>query len=264
MAAESYRVLSIAFSLTLFPLHTLEFTSNNIQLIMSLDFIQYPSGGEITDPMREDPCCPPPLQLTDAPSSELFDQEFDNDDEVSEFYRKFSSEQIDALFSSRDTNPAISTKISTPSAFTNSTDSSHEFGCSQYSFNVTSSESDYLNPSEFDSDAHGSVNSSLYGTQAFISPAEFTSRLPYTHLNPAETMDGTMCLNSDLADEYSAAMQQLESVTCVDPAALTQAVHVISDSEVQMAPVRKPFKCPLCSFCRSEPMCICKLAHSSG
>jgi hypothetical protein len=226
-----------------------------MQPTMSLDFIQYPSS-EITDPMRDDPCYPPPLQLTgtDAPSSELFDQEFDNDEEVSEFYRNLSSEQIGALFNSRDTNPAISTKISTLSAFTDSTDSTHEIASSQYSFNVTSSESDYLNPSEFET--HGSVNSSLYSAamQASISSAaEFADRLPYTPLNPAEA-HGSMYLNSNFADGYSTAMQQLESVTCVDPAALTQAAHVISDSEVQMAPVKKPFKCPHCSFCKPEPI----------
>jgi hypothetical protein len=145
---------------------------------MSLGFIQYPSS-ETTDPMRDDRCCPPPLQLTDAPSPELFDQECDNDEEVREF--DCSPEQMGTFFpSSRDTNPAISTKISTPSAFT------------------------YSNPSEFET--HG-----LHSTQALISSAE---PLPYIPpFNPAEA-HGTMDPNTNfLAGDYSTAMQQPESVT---------------------------------------------------
>jgi hypothetical protein len=189
---------------------------------MSLDLIQYPSS-EITDPMRDDRCCPSPLQLTDAPPPELFDQECDNDEEVREF--NCSPEQMGTFFpSSRDTNPAIYTKISTPYAFT------------------------YLNPSEFET--HG-----LHSMQALISSTELTDPLPYIPpLNPAEA-HGTMDLDTNfLAGDYSTARQQLESVAGVDPAALP--VHVISDSEAQMAPVKKPFKCPHCSFCKSEPMCI--------
>jgi hypothetical protein len=195
------------------------------------------------------PSCPPgpPLQLT-----ELFDHEFDNNEEINEFGRNLSPEQIDAFFNSRDSTPAISTKISTPSAFTNSTDSSCETAPSQYSFNFTPSESDYLNPSEFETD--GSANSSFYSAQASISSAEFTDPLPYfPPLNPTEA-HGSMDLPNFVTDDYSTAMQQLESVTCVDPAALS--VHVIEDSKAQMtaqmAPIEKPFKCPLCLFCESE------------
>ena len=244
------------------PLHTLEFTSNNTQPTMSLNFIHYPSS-EITDLMREDPCYPPPrpLQLTDAPSPESFDQEVDSDEEVSTY---LPSEQIDALFSAtgtRDTNPAISTTISTPSTITSSTDSS-----SQYSFSITPSESEYLKLSEFET--HDSVNSRLYSMQAFISSPEFTNPLPcIPPVNLAEVR-GTMDLNpSFFADNYSTPVQ-LESATCVNPAALSRAggidtalsPHVISDSGAQMAPVKKPlkpFKCPLCPFCKSEPICIC-------
>jgi hypothetical protein len=222
---------------------------------MPLDFVQYPSC-ETTESMWEDPGYPPgpPLQPTDALSSELFDHEFDNDEGVSEFCRNLSPEQIDALFSSRDTTPsAISTKISTPSSSTNSTDSSYETAPSQYSFSHTSSESDYLNTSEFETD--GSVNSSLYSApQAFISPAD-TDHLPYIPpLNLTEA-HGNMELNPNfLADNYSTTMQQPESVTCVDPAALSVGpVHVISDSESkeQMAQFKKPFKCPMCLFSES-------------
>lgn len=222
---------------------------------MPLDFIQYPSR-ETTDPMWEDPCYPPgpPLQPTDALSSELFDHEFDNDEGVNEFCRKLSPEQIDALFNSRDTTPsAISTKISTPSTSTNSTDSSYETAPSQYSFSLTSSESDHLNPSEFETD--GSVSSSLYSAQVFI-PSADTDCLPYIPpLNPTEA-HGTMDLNPNfLADNYSTTdVQQLESVTCVDPAALSVGpVHVISNSEskAQTAHFKKPFKCPMCLFSES-------------
>ena len=151
---------------------------------------------------------------------------------------------------------AISTKFSTPSASTNSTHCSYETAPSQYSFSLTSSESDYLNPSEFEVD--GSVNSSLYSAQAFISSAD-TDRLPYIPpLNLTEA-HRTMELNPNfLADNYSTTVQQLESVTCVDPSALSVGpVHVISDSEskeqmkAQMARFKKPFKCPLCLFSES-------------
>jgi hypothetical protein len=225
---------------------------------MSLDFIEY-SSGEITEPdlMREDPCYPPPLQLNNAPP-ELFDQEFDNDEELSEF--NLTPEQQFAFFSSsRNTSPTISAQISNPaSAFTNSTDSSSEITSSQYSFNAISSESEYLDPSEFET--RGLYHDSM---QTFTSSAEFTDQLPYipalnSPLSPAEA-HGTMNLNANLTDDYSTVMHQLESVTCVDPAALS--VHaisdVISDSKAEMAPVRKPFKCPYCPFCESEPMCIC-------
>lgn len=223
---------------------------------MSFDFIGY-SSSEITEPdlMREDPCYPPspPLQLNNAPP-ELFDQEFDNDEELSEY--NLTPEQQFAFFSSsRNTSPTVSAKISNPaSAFTDSTDSSSEIASSQYSFNATSSESEYLDPSEFET--HGLYHDSM---QTFISSAEFTNSLPYIPpLNPAEA-HGTMDLNPNLTDDYSTVMHQLETVTCVDPAALS--VHaisdVISDSKAQMAPVRKPFKCPHCPFCESEPMCIC-------
>jgi hypothetical protein len=232
-----------------------------------MDFIQYPFS-EIPHPVWGNPCCgSPPLQLADAPPPELFDQECDNDEEVIEF--DCPAEKMDTFFpSSPDTTPTISTKISTPSALTYSTDSSYEIDSSQYSFNATSSsESDYLNLSEFGT--HGSVNSWLY-SQAAISSPEFTYIPP---LNPAEA-HGTMELDqSFLADDCSTAMQQL-SVTCVNPAALSGtgekidtslSAHVISDSEAQNeAPVKKPFKCPHCRFCKSEPIRICKLAHSSG
>jgi hypothetical protein len=226
-------------------LHTLEFTSDNIQPTMSSGYIQYPFS-EITDPMMDDPCCPPPLPLTDTPSPELFDEDFDNNEEVSEF--DLPPDQVDALFSrTRNTNPDISTKISTLSAFTDSTDSSYELASSQYSFDITSSESDYLNPSEFENRC--SVNSEL---QPFISSAEFTDPLPYIPpLNSAES-HGTMGLDTFfLRDDSSTNTQQLESVTCVDPAALT--VHMISDAEAQMT----PFNSPHSPFCKSEPICIC-------
>jgi hypothetical protein len=244
--ARSIMCLSIVSPAPLPPtLHTLEFTSDNIQPIMSSGYIQYPFS-EITDPMMDDPCCPPPLPLTDTPSPELFDEDFDNNEEVSEF--DLPPDQVDALFSrTRNTNPDISTKISTLSAFTDSTDSSYELASSQYSFDITSSESDYLNPSEFENRC--SVNSEL---QPFISSAEFTDPLPYIPpLNSAES-HGTMGLDTFfLRDDSSTTTQQLESVTCVDPAALT--VHMISDAEAQMT----PFNSPHSPFCKSEPICVC-------
>ena len=173
-------------------------------------------------PMREDPRRPPPLQLTDSLSPELFDEEVDSDEEVSNY---LPSEQIVALFStSGDTNPALS-KISTPSAITNSTDSNYEFA-PQYPFNVTSLESEYLNFSEFET--HGSVNSRwLYNMQAFTSSPEFTNPLPYIPpVNPAG-VHGTMDLNPCfLADNYSTAVQQ-QSSTCVSsPTDLFLAVTI--------------------------------------
>jgi hypothetical protein len=119
---------------------------------------------------REDRCSPPPLRLTDAPSPESFDhwQEVDNDEEVSAYLPPEHWQIV-----SSDTNPAISSKISTPSTFTNSIDPSYEI---------------------------------------------------------------------------------------VDPAAPSESFHVISHSEVMalvMTPVKKPLQCPHCTFCKSEPMCIC-------
>ncbi len=95
--------------------------------------------------------------------------------------------------------------------------------------------------------------------QANISSAEYTDPLPYIPpLNLAEA-HGTIDLNPNFLADYSTTMQELEFVTCVAPAALdlSESAHVISDSEAQVAPVKKPFKCPLCPFCKSEPMCIC-------
>ena len=227
---------------------------------MSLNFTRYYSG-EITDPIRDDPCYPLPIQLTHTPSPELFDQECDNDDEVSKFH--CSSDKLDTFFNdSRDTNPAISTRISTLSAFTNSTDSSYGIVSSQYSFDFLSSESDYLNPSESEFENHWSVKSE---PQAFICPTEFTDPLPYIPpLNTAEA-HGTMDIKPNFpADNYPTAMQQPKSrlITHVDPAALS--AHVISD-EAQMASIKtlldshmeRPFKCPYCPCCKSEPVCIC-------
>ena len=210
-------------------------------------YLDYPYS-EITDPMKEDPYDPPssPLQLLDVPSPESFDQECDNDEEVAKY--SCSPERMDHFFPG-DYNLAISTQVSTLSAFTNSTDSSYEIGASsQYSFNATSS--NYANHSELET--HGSMNSSLC-MQTF----EFANPLLYDipPLNPAEA-HGTMDLKSNsFADDYFTAMQQLGSLTCVDPAALS--VQQVSDSEAQTAPVpvKKPFKCPLCPFGKSESMC---------
>ena len=229
----------------LLPPHTPEFTSDNIQT-MSFDFNQYRSS-EITNLMTDDLCHPPPFQLNDTPSPELFDQECDNDEEVSGFH--CSSERMNSFFpNSHDTNPAISANISTLSPFTNSTDSGYEIPCSEYSFDISSSESGYLNPPGFEN--HYPVNGEL---QAFIPPAEFADPLPYlSPFNPAGA-DGTMGLNPNfLVDDCSTAMQQTESVTCVDPAALSAHVPVISDVEAQMAPATKTFECPHCPFCKSE------------
>ena len=209
-------------------------------------YLDYPYS-EITDPMREEPYYPPspPLQLLDVPSPESFDQECDSDEEVSKY--TCSPEQMDHFFAG-GYNLAIATQISTLSAFTNSTDSSYEFGASsQYSFNATSS--NYANHSELET--QGSMNSSLC-MQTF----EFADPLLYDiPLNPAEA-HGTMDLKpNSFADDYSTAMQQLGSLTCVDPAALS--VHQVSDSEAQTAPVpvKKPFKCPHCPFGKSESTC---------
>jgi hypothetical protein len=183
--------------------------------------------------MRDDPCC---SQLADTPSPELFDQEWDNNEEVSEF--DLPPEEINALFSSnRNTNPVISTKISTLSGFTDSTDSSYEITSSQYSFDISSSESDYLNP-EFEN--YSSANT---GLQAFIPSVGFD---PFPYI-PAES-HGTIDFN--LAAGSSTAMHQLGSVTCVDPAALT--VH--TDTEAQMTPFK--LESPNSPFRKSEPMCI--------
>ena len=231
-------------------LYTPSNSPNNIQP-MSLNFIHYHASlSEVTDPTRDDPgpCYRPPLQLTDSPSPELFDQECDNDEEVSGF--RCSADQINTLFNSaRDTNPAISTRISTLSAFTDSTDSSYEIASSQYSFDFPSSESDYFNPSESEFESHCSVKSER---QLFNSPVEFTDPLPYIPpLNTAEA-HGTMHLEPNfLADRYPTAMQQLESVTCVNPAVLS--AHVISDA---IAPVQRPLESPHSPFRKPEPMCI--------
>jgi hypothetical protein len=234
------------------PLQTFKSTSDDIPPTMSFNFIPYTSG-DIAGPTREDPCFPPLAQLNESPSPELFDQEVDDDNEVNEFH--CPSEKMDAFFHSpRDPNPDISTRISIPSAFTNSTGSSYEIESSQYSFNVTSSGSEYLSPLEFET--RGSVNSWL-DMQAFTPSPEFTGPLP--PLNTAEA-HGTMDLSSNLlTHNYPTSMQQLGSVACVDPAALS--VRVNSESEAQKASawatVKKPFECPHCSFCKSEPMCIC-------
>lgn len=191
----------------------------------------YPSC-EIPGIKREDSFCH--SALNNARSPELFDQEIDNIEDVSEFV---PSRQIGAIFSGpHDTNLAISTNISDPSPFASSpTDSSYS---SQYSFSV----------SEFET--HGSVNSGLYhSVQAYISSAEFATgnHLPCIPppLVPANS-HGTM----DLKPIFLAgdSMQRLDPLTCVNPAALS--VHVVSDSETQ-APVKKPFKCPQCPFCKS-------------
>jgi len=159
---------------------------------------------------------------------------------------------MDTLFYSRETNPDIPSKISIPSAFTNSTDSSYGIASSQHSFDITSSESDFFNLSEFEHpySANGEP-------QAFIPKAEFVDPMRFIPpLNPVEA-HGTMDLKPNLfADSYSTAMQPLEPITCVDPAALSGSFHLISDSKAQMASVEKPFICPHCPFCKSEPMCI--------
>ena len=50
-----------------------------------------------------------------------------------------------------------------------------------------------------------------------------------------------------IVDDYSISRQQIEPVT---PTPLF--ARVISDSEAQVAPVEKPFKCPHhdCTFCK--------------
>ena len=118
--------------------------------------------------------CPPPLRLTDTPSLELFEQECDNDEEFSGF--TCSSERIDSFFrSSREANPAISTKVSISSVFTDSTDwydSSYEIISSQDSFDISSSESesesDYVlvNPSGFEK--HRSMNGELQALSVHV------------------------------------------------------------------------------------------------
>lgn len=191
---------------------------------MSLDFIHYPSC-EIPVIKKEDSFR---HQLNDTRSPELFDQDVDNNEDVSEFV---PSRKIGAMFSDpHDTNLAISTNISIPSAFASSpTDSSYS---SQYSFSL----------SEFET--HGSVYHSM---QAFISSAEFANHLPCIPPHIPADAHGTM----DLKPTFLAAgsVQGLDPLTCVNPAALS--VHVVSDSESQMAPVKKPFKCPQCPFCKS-------------
>jgi hypothetical protein len=217
---------------------------HTLELIIQPNMSQYPFS-EITDPMRGDPCCsqPPSLQLTDSPSPELFDQECDNNEEFGEF--DLPADEIDALFSShRNTNPIINTKISTLSGFTDSTDSSYEIASSQYSYDITSSESDYLNP-EFEN--YYSANNEL---QAFIPSDGFADPLPYV---PAES-HGTINFTPNFpADGSSTVMHQLESVTCVNPAALT--AHMISDVEAQIPPFK--LECPHSPFRKSEHKCIC-------
>jgi hypothetical protein len=222
---------------------------------MSLDLIEYPFI-ETKNPMRDDPFCSPVLQPTDTPSPELFDQEWDNDEEVNGFH--CSSEQMDTLFHSRDASPSrTNLKISIPpaSAFTNSSsDSSYGITSSQYSFDIPSSESDFFNLSEFDSRCSASREPQL---DSFLPKAESVDPMPFIPpFNPVEA-HGTMDLKPYLfADNYSTAMQQFESITCVDPAALSGSSHLISDPEAQMAPVEKPFTCPHCPFGKSESMCI--------
>ncbi len=200
-------------------------------------FAQYPSGG-ITDPMRADAFFAPPPQVADAPSPESFDRQIDNVERFDEFlFRDLSFEQVDAM--SPNVGDADRTVPTPHESWSTS---------SNYSF-------DHSNPSEFET--HGSVDSYRDSMQASISSPESSNHSQYiSSLNPAEA-HGTVDRGPNfLARGCSTATQQPGSVTCVDPAALS--VHMISDSTADMmAPSGKPFKCPVCPFCKSERMCLC-------
>lgn len=195
--------------------------------------------------MRDDPCCSQSLQLADTPSPELFDEEWDNNEEVSGFV---PPDEVTALFSStHNTNPVISTRISTLSGFTDSTDSSYEIASSQYSFAITSaSESDYFNP------GFGRRSSANTEPQVFMPEfADPSLYIPPLHLAESH---GIGDLNPNfLAGGSSTVTHQFESATCVDPAALT--AHMISDTERQMTPFK--LEGPHSPYCKSELMCIC-------
>ena len=240
-----YRIAFFSFP----SLYTrIQTSRDNIQTMSSnytQDFTQYPFS-ETADSMGDYPFCSPAFQPADTPSPEVFDQEWDEDEEVCKFH--CSSEQMESLFYSHNNSPSIPTSSIPSSALTNSTVSSYGLSSSQYS-DIPSSESGYLNLSDFEQYCPANGES-----QAFVRNAEFTDSTPFNpHLHPTGAHGATNFKPIFLGDNYSNTMQQ--PITCVNPAALSS--NVILDPDAQRAQSERRFVCPHCPFSKSEHVCIC-------
>ncbi len=236
MVTESYRVLS---HLSLFLLHILAFTSNNIKPTMSdlILFAPTESAGALAPDLLF-----APSQPVDAPSPESFDKEVtellvDLDLPSNQFF-DFPPTFDDAI-----------SAVFTPSILTYSTDSVREVTSSNYSCDFTPS--DYSIPSEIDS--YGSLN---YGTHNSIYSAISNSPPSIPPLHPAKSQADydTSDLNPSFVgislEDLSTAVQQPTSVV---PTSLPVCVTPASD--VQSAPVPapdKPFNCPHCPLCKAK------------
>jgi hypothetical protein len=183
---------------------------------------------------QEDAFFAPPPPQADAPSPESFDSEVDN--EVGELDFNWSFDQFDDFYSVyRDSIPVNPTP-----ALTYATDSSYDNASSHYSNDVPPSV--YSNPSEFETPSL--VNDGVYTMDEFIHSAMFSD---YQRNQPSFPAVNTVEAQSD---NGTSDPQNFIEMTPGDPPTVQQSAFPMISVQVEPS---KPFKCPQCPFCMSEP-----------
>ena len=204
---------------------------------LETDYIPYPSS-KGKDAIRVEPdlffAPDPDTQLAFAPSPESFDRDFDKE----EFDLELSFKEFDNFFATLGHTIPVAP---TPSAVTDSTDSTESVYSSQYSCGLT--------PSEY---------SSVYQVgQSFFSTNQNAAAGCEQYPIPSEPYN-------TYPSVYSAAFSDpLPSIPPGSPEVKAAAVQESDEAHKVHGPV-KLFKCYRCSFCESDALCVLLLAHSSA